>query len=276
MNKPGTKEVAQESSVIFYPSDASICAFTTTRFGGVSTGTYASMNINPFCGDDPVAVVENRRRLADSLHLPEDAIIVPHQVHGTRVGQLTVDFLRLTAQERARQIDGCDALMTDVPQLCVGISTADCIPILLYAPQQGVVAAVHAGWRGTVAHIASLTVETLCRTYGVTPGELHAVIGPGISYAAFDVGQEVYDAFRAAGYDMSTVSPATPLYKKPHIDLVCANASDLLTAGVAIEHLCVAGRCTYADTEHFFSARQLGIASGRLYSGIYLRGSRDV
>ena len=107
--------------------------------------------------------------------------------------------MELTETQQKQQLDGVDALFTSLPQVCVSVSTADCVPILLYAPDTKTVAAIHAGWRGTVLQIAAKTVRQMSRETGCNPELIQAAIGPSISQEAFEVGEEVVEAFRQSG-----------------------------------------------------------------------------
>lgn len=100
-------------------------------------------------------------------------------------------------------MEGVDALVTNVPDVCIAVSTADCVPVLLYAPDRKVVAAVHAGWRGTVLHIARKAASLMIEAYDCDPTQLVAGIGPSISQAAFEVGEEVVKAFQMAASQWS-------------------------------------------------------------------------
>jgi YfiH family protein len=130
-----------------------------------------------------------------------------------------------------------------------------------------VVAAVHAGWRGTVGRIVEKTLETMKLHYGTEGKDVVACIGPSISLESFEVGDEVYAAFEEAGFDMSRIARR---YEKWHIDLWEANRLQLLAHGVLPSHIELAGVCTYQCHEDFFSARRLGINSGRILSGIMM------
>ena len=131
-----------------------ISHFTTTRHGGVSTGTYASMNPGVYTEDDPGFIRKNLELLSDAVGISLENMVIPHQTHEDRVLAIDASFLSLNDKERKLRLEGVDALVTNVPDVCVAVSTADCVPVLLYAPDRKVVAAVHAGWRGTVLHIA--------------------------------------------------------------------------------------------------------------------------
>lgn len=242
-----------------------VTAFSTTRRGGFSSGNYGEFNINTYCGDEPSAIARNREVLCQLLGIGDDRLLMPHQTHETHVALIDKEFLSLSSEERRLALEGVDALMTSVSGVCIGVSTADCIPVLLYDEEHEAVCAVHAGWRGTVARITEKAVAAMTAAYGTRPSALIAQIGPGISLESFEVGQEVYDAFQQADFDMSQISRREA---KWHIDLPHCNRLQLLAAGVRPEAIRQADICTYQHPETFFSARRLGIASGRIYTGI--------
>ena len=245
--------------------------FVTTREGGISEGAYATLNPSRYTDDDPAHIQQNLSRLAQAIHLQPTQILLPHQVHQDRILDITPAFLSQSQSSQLAQLEGIDALLTAVPHVCVAISTADCVPVLLYAPDRQVVAAVHAGWRGTVLRIAQRCVEQMQQQYQCDPARLQAAIGPSISQAAFEVGEEVVEAFREAGFELSSLMYRHPDSQKAHIDLWKANQLQLLEAGLQPAHIEIAGICTYQQVDQFFSARRLGIRSGRILSGIYLR-----
>lgn len=250
--------------LLYYDLDPRVTAFSTTRHGGVSQGNYGSLNINSYCGDDPASVAENRRLLSLELPVPNASrLVIPHQVHDSVVQ--VIDEETLGHQEL---IEGVDALITRLPGVCIGVSTADCIPIIIYDPINHCAAAVHAGWRGTVKRIAEKTARQMYSFYRSDYGEMQVMIGPGISLKNFEVGQEVYDEFLQAGFPMERIAVK---YAKWHIDLPLCNRLQLEQLGVRPENIRETGICTYDHTDDFFSARRLGIASGRIYTGVILR-----
>ncbi len=159
-----------------------------------------------------------------------------------------------------RQSDG-DGLVTDIPGLWVSIRTADCLPILLADPVKRVVAAVHAGWRGTVAEIVRIAVERMAREYGSRPKDLIATIGPGISRCCFEVGQEVAEHF--------SPTEIVPGKTNPKVDLKAANRRQLIEAGINLFRINISEECTMC-TPGFHSYRRDRTA-GRLVSGIRRR-----
>ena len=251
-----------------YEMGSRVVAFSTTRHGGVGEGQYASFNVNHYCGDNPESVALNRRALCLLLQIDESHLVYPHQTHGTGLLIINNEFFLLPEDARRERLEAIDGVMTSVPGVCVGVSTADCIPLLLYDEVHHAVAAVHAGWRGTLARIAVKAVEAMRQTYGTCPAQLHAVIGPGISLKNFEVGDELFSAFAEAGFDMEDI--ARREYKW-HIDLWECNRRQLLEQGVEAANIHVAGICTYDSNADFFSARRQGVQSGRILSAIMLR-----
>ena len=260
-----------------YDLGTSVRAFSTTRHGGVSEGNYGAFNINRYCGDVEAHVDRNRQLLADELSIHPDCILMPHQTHSDEVRQIAADFLALPAQIQQMVLEGVDAVMTDLSGICIGVSTADCIPILLFDSEHHAVCAVHAGWRGTVKRIVEKAFASMRLAYHTNPQSLKAVIGPGISLANFEVGDDVYAQFSSAHFPMAELARQYPNrqtaetpFLKWHIDLPGCNRYLLKSLGVPSTHITMSEVCTYAQSEDYFSARQLGTDSGRIFTGILL------
>lgn len=251
-------------------SYSNISHFVTTRQGGISVGNYESFNCTPYSGDEEEAVYRNQQKLCNAFNLSPAQLLIPHQVHETEIAVIDNTYVELTPVERLQYLSGIDALITDQPGYCLCISTADCVPILLYDNQKHVIAAIHAGWRGTVKRILEKTIESMQKKYDTKPSHIIAAIGPSISLANFEVGDEVYQVFSDEGFDMKSVSSRNSNTGKWHMDLWEANRLQLMDSGVLTSHIEIAGICTYRDDKQFFSARRLGIKSGRILSGIVL------
>ena len=256
-------------NLLTYDLSNDIVAFSTKREGGVSSGAYSTFSICHYCGDNPVNVARNRTLLCRHLGIADNQLILPHQTHGTNIRVITSADL-----QHQPELYDIDALITNLPQCCIGVSTADCVPILLYDPITKAIAAIHAGWRGTVAHIASKNLQQMSATYGTNPTHVKAIIGPSISEDAFEIGDEVYEAFESAGFPMSAIAhryPAANNTQKWHIDLWQANQICLENAGVMPQNITTCGICTHTHHDAYFSARRLGIRSGRIFTGIMLK-----
>lgn len=247
-----------------YPN---ISCFSTTRHGGYSKGNYASFNCNGYCGDNPADVARNRELLCRSLAAEPVELVIPHQTHSTNVRIVDAAYINRCKEEKTDLLEEVDALVTDIPGYCLCVSTADCVPVLLYDKRKHVVAAIHAGWRGTVMRIVEKTFSIMTERYGSQGEDIIACIGPSISVEAFEVGDEVYNTFQKAGFDMDLIARKEA---KWHIDLWEANRLQLLAHGVQLENIEISGICTYHNNEDFFSARQQGINSGRILSGIMI------
>jgi YfiH family protein len=246
-----------------------IAHFCTSREGGVSVGNYASFNLSPFTGDEELRFTENQQILCDKLGIDSAHLIIPFQTHGSEIREINQTFLELSTEEKHQYLSGVDAIVTQLPGICVGVTTADCVPLLFFDPMKQVVAAVHAGWRGTCAGIAGRTVRFMVDTYGSRPADILVAIGPSISAEVYEVGAEVVDEFKAAGFDLSEIIEIRN--NAIFLNLWKANQQLLVKAGIQDNHIEIAGICTFTEHERFFSARRLGIKSGRLLSGIMLK-----
>lgn len=267
----------------YYNLSDDVKAFSTTRHGGVSEGNYASLNINEYCGDSKANTDANRLLLANELGIDTNHIIMPHQTHGVESRIIGEEFATLPDGVKKMLLEDVDAVMTNIPGMCIGVSTADCIPVLLYDEEHHAAAAIHAGWRGTQARIVHKAVQEMRMAYQTDPTKLKAVIGPGISLDNFEVGDEVYAAFEQAAFDMSTIAeerikrnpnaddPVKAFERKWHINLPLANIQMLTHNGVDEANIINTGICTFDNADNYFSARRLGIESGRIYTGIIIR-----
>lgn len=251
----------------FYDIAEGVTAFSSTRHGGYSQGHHGEFNVNLYCGDDPADIAENRKALCQLLKIGHDRLVMPHQVHATGIAQIGKTFFRLSEEVRRQVLEGIDALMTNMPGICIGVSTADCIPIIIYDPEHHAASVVHSGWRGTVANIAGVAVTSMQMAYHSRPEVLRAVIGPGISLENFEVGDEVYEQFATAGYPMDQIARK---YEKWHIDLWQCCRLQLEDVGLKADNIQTSGICTYAHSDDYFSARKLGTDSGRILTAIVL------
>lgn len=257
----------QQPQLNYYNIGPDVVAFSTTRHGGCSKGQYGAFNINRYCGDSEDDIRANREALCQTLGIADDRLIMPHQVHETKVAKIDEAFLLLNATARQEALERVDAIMTNLKKVCIGVSTADCIPVLLYDKEKNAACAIHAGWRGTVKRIVAKAIEAMTEVYGTQPQQLVAQIGPGIHLDSFEVGNEVYEAFEQAGFDMPTISMKR---EKWHIDLPECNRQQLITAGLEPQNVKVSPICTYQHSADYFSARRLSINSGRIFTGIML------
>ena len=231
----------------------------TTRAGGVSAPPYDTLNLGGKWGDDPAHVSENRRRLAQAAG---GQPFVARQVHGTTVRRVRADEDR--AEVARHEADG---LCSDVPGLVLGVFVADCVPVLLADPRTGAAAAVHAGWRGTVAGILPEAVRVLSAEFGARPQDLRVALGPAIGPCCFEVGLEVVEAFAAAIPDARERGIVRPsprgVADKAQVDLHAANRLLLAQAGVDPQAVDAVPGCTRCDRQRFFSFRRDGASTGQ-------------
>ncbi|HTT69935.1 MAG TPA: peptidoglycan editing factor PgeF [Anaeromyxobacteraceae bacterium] len=218
----------------------------TNRSGGVSKGRFASFNLGGAVGDERADVDANWKLLAEATGLTFARV---RQVHGDRV--VVVDEAPGPPQE-------ADALVCRHPGIAACVSVADCVPVLIGDPRSGAVAAVHAGWRGTLAHAAARAVEALTREAGAHPSDLLAAIGPSIGPCCYEVSADLAQVFR----DDLGPRVAEPRGQGSRVDLWLANELVLRKAGVDRERIEVLGRCTSCE-EIFFSHRRDRGETGR-------------
>ena len=190
--------------------------------------------------------------IGDSLDF--DVILPQHQAHGT--ASAVVSSYADTAGTH-----GVDALITRTPGLRIGVKTADCVPVLLADTDGGTIAAIHSGWKGTLADIIGITIRRLTAEFGTNPASLSAVIGPCIHIEAFEVGCELYEQFRAAGYESYCARMprfGTDTHVQWHIDLPGICHRQLMAAGLSPDAIYTSDVCTYSRHTEFYSARRLG------------------
>ncbi len=241
----------------------------STREGGVSEGVYATLNLGTSRGDDPKRVTENFSRFCTALGVEEKSLVCSAQVHGDAVRTCTGADAGLGLD---RSIDyEADALVTDVPGLTLAIFTADCLPILLYDPVRAVVAAVHAGWRGTALGIVERTVEKMVSQYGSDRGNILAAVGPGISSCCFETHEDVPNAMTEAMGATALGHIQAVEGGKFKVDLKGLNAQRLEAAGLRPEHIAVSPICTACQSDRFWSHRVTGGARGSMAALISLR-----
>jgi len=228
---------------------ASVVHGFSTREGGVSVGAYASMNLGLRWGDEPEAVHENLRRLAAAGHFAAERLVRVQQVHGDAI-------LAAHEVDASSEADAIWRHREHPGEHVLGVLTADCVPVLLVDRQGHACAAIHSGWRGTVAEIAAKTATLMCERAGIAPEDLFAAIGPCIEVDAFEVGFEVAEQFDPAFVQRQPD-------RKPHVDLVAAVRAQLERVGVPSQQIERVGACTHANPQSFFSYRRAGAGQGQ-------------
>ena len=228
----------------------------STRLGGTSPMPHDSLNLAGFHEDTAENIYENRRRFL-KLFDGKWQLTAVWQMHSADVRVVLDEADARSDEER------CDALTTRAPGILLAVKSADCVPVLLGDTRTGACAAVHAGWRGTVASIVRRTLERMETEYGTRGQDIRAAIGPAAGVCCYEVGSEVIEAFRASFVDADSLfEPTSPGHAR--IDLQGANRNQLLDAGVEPSRIHLAPFCTMCRTDLFFSYRREKQALGRV------------
>lgn len=229
----------------------------TQRYGGTSRGAFSSLNFTSRQGDAPARVRENWRRLEDAAVLSPQSWALVSQVHGAAV--VSGEKGRAACHDRS-DCPPADALVTSSKEVTLGVLTADCLAVILAAPDGRTVAAAHAGWRGT---LAGVVVETLRAMKGASPAGVRAGLGPCIGACCCEVGDDIYEAFRKK-WGMSYTQRVFRRRGGWRLDLQAANLVQLLEAGVREEDIAAVPLCTSCRKDLFFSHRRDGERTGRM------------
>lgn len=246
-----------------------IRAFQTQRGNVVTGNAYSQWNLCDYTGDDALRVLNARMELCRQLGIDLDHLVMPRQTHGTELRVIGHEFMSDSVENQDSTLEGVDALVCTTAGVCIGVNTADCVPLVMAAPRQRVVAVAHAGWRGTVAGIAATTVEAMCRQ-GAEASHIVVAMGVSICQECFEVGDEVVAQFEKAGFDMSLIMRRNSLSGKAHINLQEANRQVLMAAGVGRDNIALPQHCSRCEHERYFSARRLTVKSGRTFTGIIM------
>lgn len=239
----------------------------STRFGGVSEGALASLNLGVHRGDKPANVLENYRRLSEAVGFDPKRTVFTKQIHSDiieRVGVSDCGRGLIVPVE-----NGCDGLVTNEPEVVLTVFSADCTPVLLYDPVAKAVGAVHAGWRGTAAAIVEKAVERMAAEFGSKPENIRAAIGPCISQCCFETDRDVPEAMLNAFGDAAKEA-IRETGSKYYVNLKALNVLALTRAGV--RQIDIATECTACEPNRFWSHRRVGNARGSLAAMILLRG----
>ncbi len=279
------------------PHEASVLAGCTTRGGGVSDPPYDQLNVGLHVGDDPGAVLENRRRLAAELGGEPSAFVFAQQVHGGEVRVVSLADRGRGALRFEDALPDTDALITRDPGVVLAVMHADCVPVVLFDPLTPAVGVVHAGWGGAVNHVVRNATEAMRMQFASRPATLLAGIGPSIGPASYEVGVDVAERVQAGFPGIAIIRPrdetthprdetthiqegergaAAHVRQKPDerkylLDLWSAATADLASAGVPRENIEVAGLDTFQLHSRFFSHRRRQ-PTGRCLTFAVLRG----
>ncbi|BDD03374.1 peptidoglycan editing factor PgeF [Aureibacter tunicatorum] len=246
--------------------------FFSTRKGGFSLGVNKGLNLGFNQIDEPSHVQMNRMALCKALDIQSNQLIVPKQTHSANVEIIYPTTLE-EFNSGLNTFDTTDALVTNIPNIFIAVLTADCVPVLLFDPVEKVIAAVHAGWKGTAQGIVQNTVRMMSSHFNTDPMNIITAIGPSISSENYEVGEEVKNQYAEKFEDHShLVFARHPLYTdKYFLDLWKANRHQLESIGVRYKNIEISNVCTYTDAGRYFSARRDKGKTGRQLSGIMLK-----
>lgn len=235
-----------------------ITAFSTLR-GNVANPyePYAGFNACGYTGDNPDHVRECRLILSRDLDVEPQQLIIPRQTHSCNVC-----FISNPVDEAT--LNDVDGLVTSTPGLALCINTADCVPVVMADPTAGIIAAVHSGWRGTAGGIVPNAIDMMVGA-GARPQAIRVAFGPSICTQCFEVGEEVAANFK------STHGAISRFGLKPHIDLRVAIIQSLISKGIPHKNIYSGAPCSRCNISDYFSARRLGVSSGRTLSVIMIK-----
>ncbi len=247
---------------------AKIVHFISTRKGGVSAAPFDSLNVSFSVGDLPENVLENRRILAESVGIALENCIIPQLCHGTNIEIVRVGDRGRGVFSPENAFKETDGFITNVPEICLWVTSADCTPVFFYDPEKQVVAMAHAGWKGTLAEIAAKTALKMHTDFACNLAEIRVGIGTSIGACCYEVSKELAEKFSTAfGEKVVSVKENTSYY----LDLWEANWIQLEKIGILSQHIEVSNICTACNTDLYYSFRKENGNTGRFCAGIYLK-----
>jgi YfiH family protein len=229
----------------FVTSLYGVRAAVSTRVGGVSTPPL-DLNLSFNVGDDALHVKKNRELFFGSLGIGVDALALPQQVHGNTVRRV----------DRPGLYPACDALVSNVPGVYLGVTVADCIPLLIFDAAKRAVSAVHVGWRGSLARVASKALETLAAEYSSRPEDVFAFLGPSAGVCCYEVGEKIARRFDSSDFQTRN--------GRIFLDLKSVTRRHLSAFGIPEAHIEFSAQCTICSPSVFHSFRREREKSGRM------------
>ncbi|UCH08235.1 MAG: peptidoglycan editing factor PgeF [Deltaproteobacteria bacterium] len=242
--------------------------FISTRLGGHSNSPYNSLNLGLHVGDNPDKVLKNRKRLAEAIGIPLDQFTIAKQIHSGTVTVISEAMKGRGSTNHEDAVEATDAMVTDVPGICLIILVADCVPMLFFDPARNVIAAAHAGWRGTLQSIALHTVRAMKKHFGCSPHDILVGMGPSIGPCCYEVGPEVIARVKAMFPSYQHCIRRESKDGKGYMNLQKANRDQLVRAGIRRENIETANQCTSHNAHIFFSYRHQHGETGRFGAGI--------
>jgi hypothetical protein len=247
---------------------SNVLHFISTRHGGISAGNCKGLNIGFGTNDSAENVLQNRKILATNVGVPLNHFVFPRQTHSANIALIHRSQRGLGVFERETALPETDALITNEPETCIAVQVADCVPLLLFDPENRAVGAIHAGWRGTASQICMHTIRAMQWHFGTRPENLLAGIGPSIGACCYNTGYDVKEAFDYVKPALNTIFEERN--SKLYLNLWAANREQLVFAGVKPENIEVAGVCSHCNAAEYFSHRHSNGDTGRFAAAIML------
>ncbi len=248
-----------------------IVHFVSTRIGGYSNLPYKSLNLGLNTNDNPQNVIKNRELLLSKMGISLDRLIIPRQIHSGNVTVITTELKNKGLNKLDKYLETTDAIITNVPQLCLSVLVADCVPMLFFDPKKRVIGVAHAGWKGTVNMIAKNTIYTMQETFSSLPKDILVGIGPSIGPDCYEVGSEVIDKFKRVFNDYNDYIKKDYSGGKGFLNLWEANKRQLLKTGVLKKNIEISYVCNHCHSNIFFSYRAKDGSNGRFGIGIMIK-----
>ena len=243
-----------------------ICHFVTTRHGGISHGTYNSLNLGMVQDDDTDNVIENRNRVAKAVGLELKDFVYPIQVHGVNVPRIYEDDRGKGTLSLNDAFANTDGFITNTPRLCLMTLAADCVPIIFFDPVAKAIGVAHAGWKGTVNQIPKYLINRMEQEFNTNPKDLIVGIGPSGGPSRYEVGNDVVEE---ASKNFRIADVIKNINGTTFFDMWEANRLTLIESSVNPINIETSDICTISHNEEFFSARHGD--GGRFAAGIYLK-----
>lgn len=246
----------------------------STRLGGYSQSYLAEMNLGWNRGEPKEIVKKNYRKICQGLQVDAEKLIFSDQIHETTVEYATEKHC--AGAELEKKFSGVDGLYTDIPELVLATSYADCVPLFFADPVHQIIASSHSGWKGTVGQIGMRTVEAMSKRFGTRPEDIIALIGPSICQDCYEVSEDVIEQFQDIYtiVELSEIVEAGKSHGKYQLDLQAACYFTLKKAGVLPEHIQVSRICTCCHSDLLFSHRATQGKRGNLNGFIWKHAAR--
>lgn len=254
----------------FNKSLSNITAFSTLRGEVDANNPYSSFNVCNYTGDTVEHIRECRQALCNSFGKEKMRVFMPKQIHSSNVAVIDAAFLEMTKDEQVQELTDIDAIITKLPNIIIGVNTADCLPIIMCDAKAKVIAVAHSGWRGTIDKIATRTFFKML-SLGATAENTQVIIGASICKECYEIGNEVLEKFHKSGFPIESIASLNSDTNKYHIDLSEANKWLLTESNIPEGNIKFNHECTKCNPDKYFSARHLGIESGRIFTGVFRR-----